>query len=314
MTTSSNGLAAKHIRGPRKRWNMKMNWPLHVMLLLPLTLLFIFHYLPMFGVVIAFQDFKPWLGFAKSRWVGFEHFETLLIYPDSQQVIINTLVLASAKLVTKFMAPFIFALFLNEISNKHYKKIVQTAVYLPHFLSWVILGGIFTDVFSLNGGVNHILRVFGVKPIMFLGNGNWARAVLVLTDTWQDFGYGVIVYLAAIAGADPALYEAAEIDGANRFKQTIHVTIPAMVPIAVVILTLSLGKVLNAGFDQVFNMYNPLIYSHTDIIDTFVYRTGIINGKFGFSTAVGLFKSFISLLLITVSYRLANKYANYRIF
>src|SRR5690606_32302764 len=134
---------------------------------------------------IAFQNFKPWLGFFKSQWVGLEHFETLLLYPDSQQVIINTLIIASAKLVTKFVAPFLFALFLNDITNKHYKKIVQTSVYLPHVLSWVILGGIFTDGFSLGGGVNHIRRSVGIEPSMFLGNGNWARSVIVLTDTWQ---------------------------------------------------------------------------------------------------------------------------------
>lgn len=287
---------------------------MHAMLIVPLALLIVFSYIPMFGVVIAFQDFKPWLGFARSPWVGLEHFRTLLLYPDGRQVIINTLVIAIAKLIAKFIAPFIFALFLNEVRNKSFKKLIQTCVYLPHFMSWVVLGGIFKDVFSLNGGVNHIIQWLGMQPIMFLADGFWARVVIVITDTWQDFGYGVIVYLAAIAGTDPALYEAAEIDGANRFQRTIHVTVPEMIPIAVVIGTLSLGKVLNAGFDQIFNMYNPLIYSHVDVIDTFVYRMGILNGEFGYSTAVGLFRSGISLILIVISYWLANRFADYRIF
>lgn len=298
----------------KKRWNMRLNWPLHAMLAVPLALLLVFSYLPMGGLLLSFQDYKPWLGFSRSPWVGWEHFDTLLRYPDSQQVIANTLVIAVVKLITKFVAPILFALFLNEIMKKLYKRIVQTCVYLPHFLSWVILGGIFRDIFSLNGGVNQIIMALGWEPIFFLGNGNWFRFVLVLTDTWQDFGYGAIVYLAAIAGADPALYEAAEIDGATRLRQTIHVTLPAMMPIAIVIGTLSLGKVLNAGFDQVFNMYNPLVYGKADVIDTFVYRMGIVNGKFGFSTAVGFFKSVISFLLITISYRLAYKLADYRIF
>lgn len=306
--------AARTTLRHKKRWNMKRNWPLHVMLLVPLALLLVFSYLPMFGIIIAFQDFKPWLGFARSPWVGWEHFETLLIYPDGQQVIINTVIIAIAKLITKFITPFLFAIFLNEVRQKTYKKLVQTCVYLPHFLSWVVLGSIFLDVFSYNGIVNHALGLLGIDPIMFMAKGNWARFVLVLTDTWQDFGYGVIVYLAAITGADPALYEAAQIDGANRFRQCLAVTIPAMMPIAVVIGTMSLGKVLNAGFDQIFNMYNPLIYSHVDVIDTFVYRTGLINGKFGFSTAVGLFRSVISLVLTLISYRLAYRFADYRIF
>lgn len=309
-----NSAATKKLSKPKKRWNMKRNWPLHVMLLGPIILLIVFAYAPMFGVVIAFQDFKPWLGFTRSKWIGLEHFETLLIYPDSQQVIINTVIIAVAKLITKFIAPFLFAIFLNEIKQKTYKKIVQTCVYLPHFLSWVVLGSVFLDVFSYTGIVNKMLSAFGIEPIMFMARGNWARFVLVLTDTWQDFGYGVIVYLAAITNADPALYEAAQIDGANRFRQCLTVTIPAMVPIAVVIGTMSLGKVLNAGFDQIFNMYNPLIYSHVDVIDTFVYRTGIIDGKFGFSTAIGLFKSVISLILILISYLLAYRFADYRIF
>lgn len=290
--------------------------PLHLMLLVPLLFLFVFQYLPMFGLVIAFQDFKPWLGVLRSPWVGLKHFATLILYPDSRQVIFNTLIIALAKMATKLVTPFLFAIFLNEIRAAWFKRAVQTIVYLPHFLSWVILGGIFLDVFSVSGGaVNRILQfLFGIEPIFFLGNGDWFRFVIVLTDTWQDFGFGAIVYLAAISNADPTLYEAAEVDGATRFQQTLHVTIPAMASITILLATLSLGRVLNAGFDQIFNMYNPLVYRHADIIDTFVYRVGLLNGQFGFSTAIGLFKSVISFVLIAASYRLAGKYAGYRIF
>lgn len=294
----------------------KRTLPLHAMLSIPLLFLIVFQYFPMFGLVIAFKDFKPWLGFWGSQWVGFKHFQTLLIYPDGQQVILNTFNIAVQKIFWKLITPFLFAIFLNEIRGMFYKRAVQTMVYLPHFLSWVILGGIFLDVFSVSGGaVNRVLEnLFGIEPIFFLGDGVWFRRVIVLTDVWQDFGFGAIVYLAAISNADPNLYEAAEVDGANRIQQTWHVTIPAMIPIGIVLGTLSLGKILNAGFDQIFNMYNPLVYHKADIIDTFVYRVGLLNGQFGFSTAVGMFKSVISLILIMISYRLAGKFANYRIF
>ncbi|WP_051108706.1 ABC transporter permease [Paenibacillus daejeonensis] len=286
------------------------------MVLPALVFLILFAYLPMGGLVMAFQDFKPWLGLTGSEWVGLDQFRYLFEREDSLQVIWNTLVIAVFKMVLNLLAPFGFAILLNEIRKQLLKRFVQTLVYLPHFLSWVILGGILTDLLSTEGGlVNRILTgVFGMEPIFFLGNGDWFRFTVIVSDVWKEFGFGTVVFLAALAGVNPALYEAAEVDGANRWKQTLHITIPAMLPIAIVVGTLALGNVLNAGFDQIFNLYNPLVYAKGDIIDTFVYRAAILNGEMGFGTAIGLFKSVISFVLVVMSYRMAYKLANYRIF
>lgn len=298
----------------RPKWNFRSTWPLHLMLLPGVLLTLIFAYLPMGGLVIAFKEFKPWLGFS-SPWVGFKHFQFMFEYPDSKQMIWNTLLIASMKIVIGLIVPLVFAILLNEIRVIGFKRTVQTLVYLPHFMSWVILGGILLDMLSPDGGlVNRVLSLFGAKPVFFLGDGNWFRFTVIVSDVWKEFGFGTIVFLAALAGINPSLYEAAEVDGAGRLKQTLHITLPALIPITVVVGTLSLGNILNAGFDQIFNLYNPLVYEKGDIIDTFVYRMGILNGKMSFATAVGMFKSLIALVLIVTSYRLAYKFANYRIF
>ncbi len=299
----------------RLRIYIRRTWPLHLLLAPAFFLTFIFQYIPMGGVVIAFQEYKPWLGIRHSPWVGLDQFDYLFSFPDSRQVIVNTLVIACLKIVTQMFVPVIFALLLNEIRNMAVKRISQTLVYLPHFMSWVILGGILVDVLSIQGGiVNRFLGLFGIEPIFFLANGDWFRFTLVVTDIWKDFGFSAIIFLAAMAGVNPALYEAAAIDGANRWKQVWHITVPSIMPIFIVVVTLSLGRVLDAGFDQVFNLYNPLVYSKGDIIDTFVYRIGLQGAKFSFGVAVGLFKSVVALVLIVISYRLAYKIANYRIF
>ena len=196
-----------------------------------------------------------------------------------------------------------------------FKRTIQTVIYLPYFLSWVILGGILIDILSPDGGlINNVLGLFGINPIFFLGSNEWFRSTIIMTDIWKETGFNTIVFLAAITAVNPNLYEAAAIDGANRWKQTLYVTLPAMLPIIIVVGTISLGNILNAGFDQIFNLYNPLVYETGDIIDTYVYRVGLIDGNFSYGAAVGLFKSFISLILIVIGYRLAYKYANYRIF
>nr|WP_040714140.1 ABC transporter permease subunit [Paenibacillus curdlanolyticus] len=294
---------------------MKRNWPLHMMLVPAILLTIVFQYVPMAGIVIAFQDFKPWLGFTGSKWVGLDNFRFLFRYPDINQVIWNTLVIAFFKIIAGLIAPFLFAVLLNELRSMAFKRVTQTLVYLPHFLSWVILGGILLDILAPEGGmVNRLVVAFGGQPIFFLGDGDWFRVTLIVSDVWKEFGFGTIVFLASLAGINPALYEAAEVDGASRLKQTIHITFPAIVPMAVVLMTLSIGNILNAGFDQVFNLYNPLVYEKGDIIDTFVYRLGILNGKMSFATTVGLFKSVVGTVLIVISYRLAYKLANYRVF
>lgn len=285
------------------------------MLLPGVVITIIFNYLPMSGIIMAFQDFKPWLGFTNSPWVGLGHFKELFNREDSIQVIWNTFVIAGLKIVFAIIVPVFFAILLNEIRQTGIKRTVQTLVYLPHFMSWVILGGILLDLLSSEGLVNSvILPALGFGPVPFLTDGNWFRFTVVASDIWKEFGFSTIVFLAALSGVNPALYEAAEVDGATRLQQTIHVTLPSMVPIIVVVATLSLGNILNAGFDQIFNLYNVLVYEKGDIIDTYVYRVGILNSQFSFATAVGLFKSAIGLAMIAFAYRLAYKYANYRIF
>ncbi|TYP76400.1 putative aldouronate transport system permease protein [Paenibacillus methanolicus] len=297
------------------KWNLKRNWPLHMMLVPAVLLTLLFQYVPMGGLVIAFQDFKPWLGLGGSKWVGLDNFRFLFKYPGVDQVIWNTLIIAFFKIVAGLIAPFLFAVLLNEVRSMAFKRISQTLVYLPHFLSWVILGGILLDILSPDGGmVNKLVVALGGQPVFFLGDGDWFRVTLIVSDVWKEFGFGTIVFLASLAGINPALYEAAEVDGANRLKQTLHITLPALLPIAIVLLTLSIGNILNAGFDQVFNLYNPLVYEKGDIIDTFVYRLGILNGKMSFATTVGLFKSVVGTVLIVVSYWLAYRLANYRVF
>ncbi|WP_228745108.1 sugar ABC transporter permease [Paenibacillus sp. S150] len=285
------------------------------MLLPAVVLQFIFGYLPLSGLVIAFKDYKPYDGIWHSKWVGLDHFRFMFEYPDSKQVIMNTALIAGLKIVCNIIVPFVFALLLNEVRRNSVKRTVQTLVYLPYFISWVFLGGILNDMLSTDGIVNSVLHSwFGLSPILFLGSGNWFRFIVVLSDVWQQFGFGTIVYLAALAGVNPSLYEAAEVDGANRWRQTLSVTIPSLTPIIIVVGTLAVGNILNAGFDQIFNLYNPLVYDKGDIIDTFVYRTGILNGQYSFGTAVGIFKSAVGFVLIVIGYRAAYRLADYKIF
>ncbi len=308
--------SGKTALGPQKtRWNMKANWGLHLMLLPGVLLVILFCYVPMAGIVIAFQDYKPWLGFADSPWVGLAHFRRFFSNPYSLSVIWNTLIIAVMKIIFGLIVPVLFALQLNEIRAERAKKAVQTMVYLPHFLSWVILAGILKDILSVDGGiVNQIIEALGGDPIFFFGDGNWFRVVVIVSDIWKEFGFNTIVYLAALTSIDTALYEAAMIDGAGRWKQTIHITLPSIAPIITVMLTLSLGNVLNAGFDQIYNLYSPMVYDKGDIIDTFVYRTSIVQADMSYGAAVGIFKSVVALILIVTSYKLADKLAGYRIF
>ena len=286
------------------------------MLLPGVLMILVFNYTTMAGLIIAFQKFIPSKGlFGDQKWVGFDNFRYVFKLPGFSQALKNTIVIAFWKIVLGLLVPIVFALLLNEIRGRRFKKTVQTIVYLPYFLSWVVLGGIFIDMLSPSTGiVNQIIKAVGGKEIFFLGDNRYFKGTLIATDIWKNFGYGAIVYLAAILGIDSSLYEAAKIDGANRWQQTWHVTLPGMKMIIVLMLVLSLGNVLNAGFDQVFNLYNVSVYESGDILDTFVYRLGLLNAQYGPATAVGLFKSFVSTLFISVSYFLAYKFGDYRIF
>ncbi|REE86409.1 carbohydrate ABC transporter membrane protein 1 (CUT1 family) [Paenibacillus taihuensis] len=296
-----------------KKWSGQL--PLHLMILPGLVLILIYSYGPMFGLLIAFEKYVPAKGIMGSKWVGLDNFRYVLEMPESTQIIWNTILIAMMKIVAGLIAPIITALLLNEVRKEVFKRGIQTVVYLPHFLSWIILGGILIDILSpTNGIVNQVLGWFGIKAIYFLGDNHWFRYVLVITDVWKEFGFNTIVYLAALTSISPTLYEAAIVDGAGRWKQTLHVTLPGMTSIIVLLVTLSLGNVLNAGFDQVFNLYSPQVYETGDVIDTFVYRIGLVDAQYGVATAVGVFRSVVSLFSISLSYYLAYRFANYRIF
>ncbi|MGG1638626.1 ABC transporter permease [Paenibacillus sp. NRS-1760] len=299
----------------KRRRSWKKHLPLHLMLVPGILLLIMFHYIPMAGIVIAFQNFIPAKGFFDSKWVGWNNFEFMLQMPGIGQVLWNTIFIAFLKIIFGQIAPIVTALLLNEVRKSSIKRSVQTLIYLPHFLSWVILGGILIDILSPSQGLlNEVISWFGMEPLFFLGNDKLFPYVLVVTDVWKEFGFGTIVYLAALTSINPTLYEAAIMDGAGRWKQTIHVTLPGMLPIIVLLATIGLGGVLNAGFDQVFNLYNPLVYRTGDILDTFVYRLGLIDAQYAVATAVGLFKSVVSLIFVGASYWLAYRIAGYRIF
>ena len=291
------------------------NWSLHLMLLPALILLLIYNYIPLFGNVMAFQKFNPSKGFLGSEWIGLENFKYVFSLPDIWQVIWNTFYIAILKIIMGIIIPVIVALLLNEITRQRFKRTIQTMIYFPHFLSWVILAGVFVDVLSpSNGVIGKLFTSLGMEPIFFLGDEKWFPYTMVLTETWKEFGYGTIVYLAALTGIDPSLYEAAVMDGASRWKQTLHVTVPGILPIIMLMSILAMGNVFNAGFDQIFNMYSPQVYSTGDILDTLVYRIGMLDAQYGVATAIGLFKSVISFAMLGISYAIAYKYTDYRVF
>ena len=298
----------------RKKKNWQKDWQLHLMILPGLLFILIFKYMPLGGITIAFKEFLPGKGIWGSPWGGLENFEYMLALPDTKRVMWNTLFIAAAKILINFPVPIIISILLNEVKNHRFKRSVQTIIYLPYFISWVILAGIIQDLFAKEGLINQFLGIFGAEPVFFLGNKYAFLGVLIGTDVWKNFGYNTVVYLAAITGIDETLYEAAKIDGVNRFQQIWNVTLPGIAPIVVLMMILNLGNVLNAGFEQIFNLYNPLVYETADIIDTFVYRISLVEANYSLGTAVGLLKSVVSFILIVTSYKIANKYSDYTVF
>ncbi len=289
--------------------------PLVIMLLPAFILVLIYSYGSMVGTVIAFQKFNMAKGLFGSEWIGLENFKNLFTMPNIGPIIRNTVLIALGKMIGGIIVPVLFALLLNEVTKTGIKRTYQTMVYLPHFLSWVILASIFTDILSPSSGiVNKLLGLFGAKPIFFLGSTLWFPITMVITDIWKGFGFGSIIYLAALTGIDQNLYEAAQIDGAGRMKQTLHITLPGILSTIILMSVLSMGNILNGGFDQIYNMYSNSVYATGDILDTFVFRLGIENAQYALSTAANLFKSGVSLLFVVASYSLANKFAGYKIF
>ncbi len=299
----------------KKKGDFKTQIPYHLMLLPGLITVLIYSYGPMFGLLMSFQNFRPTKGFLGSEWVGLENFRRIFEYPDIGRIVFNTVYIAVFKLILGLIVPVLFALFLNMVKNKFLSGFTQVVTCLPYFLSWVIMGGILTSILSpSNGIVNEIIKFFGGKPLYFLGDNRLFPWTMIITDIWKGFGYSSIIYLAAMSSIDTALYDAAKVDGAGRFKQMIHVTLPGIMPMVFVMGVMSLGGILNAGFDQIFNLYSPQVYASGDILDTFIYRMGMVEGQYSLATAAGLLKSVIGLIMVYMGYKLADKYGDYRVF
>lgn len=282
----------------------------HGMMLPGMTFLLLFQFVPMFGIIMAFQDYKPAKGFMSSTFVGLKHFKYLFEIPDSFMLFRNTLVIAIGKIVITTIISLVFAILLNEIKSIILKKSVQTIVYLPHFLSWVVLALVVRNIFSLDGVVNHMMN----SQINFLGSNRWFQSLLIGTDAWKEFGYGSIVYLAALTSIDPGLYEAADIDGANWLQKVWHITLPGIRNIVILMAVMNLGSILSAGFDQIYNLYSPAVYESGDILDTYVYRVGLQGMQYSFGTAVGLLKSCVSLVLMLTANSFAKRFTDSKIF
>jgi len=284
-------------------------WDLYLMLIPGILFLLLFKYTPMYGIVIAFKDFNIYDGLAASPWVGMEHFERLFLSEDFARVFRNTLIISIYKIFFLFPLPIILAVLMNEIKNMVFKRGIQTIVYLPHFLSWVIVSGLFLQLLSTNGGlINKMIVGLGGESIAFFMNTEVFRSVLISSAGWKEVGWGMIIYLASIATIDPQLYEAAKIDGASRFRQIWHITLPGLVPIIILMFILRLGNILEAGTEQILVMYNSIVYEVADVIGTYVYRIGLGQQDYSFSTAVGLFDSVIGFILIITGNYLSRKF------
>ena len=286
----------------------------HLLLLPGCIFIFIFHYVPMFGLVMAFQDFSLSRGVFNSPFVGLDHFRFLFTIPTFPLVIRNTIVISLGKLIFGTLTAVAFAILLNEIRLKTLKKTIQTISYLPHFLSWVVLASVVVNLFSLDGLVNHILYSFGLERINFMGSNTWFQPLLIFTDVWKGFGYGAIIYLASITSIDPGLHESAVIDGAGKFRRIWHITLPGMLSIILLMSVLNISGILNAGFDQVYNLYSPMVYETGDILDTYIYRVGLIGRQYSLGAAVGFFKSLIGMILLLATNSLAKLFTDHTIF
>lgn len=293
------------------RQYMRTHSDLYVLLLPGILLTLLFKYVPMYGLVIAFQDFNIFKGFSGSPFVGLTHFRKLFTDSYFYTALKNSFVISFYKLVFTFPLPIILAIMIFEARNKVFKRTVQTLVYLPHFLSWAVVYGIFYSILSLNGIWNDFTDFLGLGRVSYFITPSVFRGVLVLTDAWKEMGWGCIIYLAALTSIDPSLYEAARIDGAGKIQQIMHVTLPGIMSTIVIMLVLRLGSLLSAGFDQIFIMYNPTVYDVADIIDTYVYRQGIGQMNYSYSSAVGLFNSVVSMVLVLSSNAVAKRCFGY---
>lgn len=319
-SVSTRGLPGKRQSGRAHQPNKSL-WRQYVenrylfLLLLPVLLYFgLFQYGPMYGIVIAFKDFYPLRGILASPWVGFKHFQEAFTGMFFWEVFRNTVIISTYKFVFGFPAPIILALMINEVRHMWLKKTVQTITYLPHFISWVVLSGLFIEFLSPSRGpINIFLQNIGMNSVYFLGNPAYFRGVLVVTDVWKEMGWGTIIYLAALSGVDPELYDVADLDGAGRIKKMFYVTLPSIVPVIVIMLIFSSGSIINDDFDQIYNLLNDSVMKVGDVISTYVYREGLQNMSYSYATAVGLFKNVIAFALVMITNTIARRTSDYAI-
>ena len=291
--------------------NMRRHKALYWMTLPGMLYFILFKYVPLLGSVIAFQDYQIFKGLLKSPWVGLENFIYIFQYPDFYRILGNTVKIGFAQILYGFPAPILLALLLNEVGNRKLKRCMQTVLYLPHFLSWAIIGSILFDLLSLNGVVNSVRTAFGMDPILYMQKADCFVPIVILSSICKEMGWSAIVYLAAIAGISPELYEAAVVEGASRLKQALYITFPLLLPTITVMFLLRVGNFLNLGFEQIYVLMTPMTQSVGDILDTYVYQYGVLEGKYSMTTAIGLFKSIFGLVLMVLCNSL-SKYATGR--
>ncbi len=296
------GLLSTQTRNHYRRY-----WMLYAMMIPGIIWLIIFRYIPMSGSIIAFKDYQIFRGVFASPWAGFKHFARLFQYRDFYLILRNTLLLGLYGVVFQFPVALVLALAINEVPRTFLKRGIQTVLYIPHFLSWVIIAGMFFQLLGLRGIVNLAIKGLGGEPVLFIQEEAFFRSIIILASIWREAGWGTIIYLAAIAGISPSLYEAAMVDGASKWQQIRHITLPTLLPTAMVLMLLRIGNFMNLGFDRVYNFLTPLTYSVGDIFDTFVFRMGITGGQFSFTTAIGIFQSLIGLVMIVTFNKLSKK-------
>lgn len=284
----------------------------YVLVLLSMTLIVVFKYLPIYGLAIAFKDFNVIDGIMRSPWNNFKHFKWLTRDPFFTRVFFNTFWLSVLRIIFAFPAPIILSLLLNEVRLSPYKKIVQTISYLPYFISWVILAGIVREFLSPQRGVLAFLyELVGREPVNWLTNVGTFRGLIVVTGIWQGVGWGTVIYLAALSSIDPGLYESSSIDGANRFQKAVFITIPSLVPVITILFILNVGNILDSSFEQIFNLYNPLVYEVADVFDTYIYRAGIEAGRYDYTAAVGLFKNVVGVVVLLLANGIIKRFSEY---
>jgi putative aldouronate transport system permease protein len=300
--------SAQSLAVPKKRNYFVRNWPLYSMILPGLVFFLVFKYIPLGGSIIAFQNYNIFDGVTGSKFVGLKHFDNLFAYPEFYRIFKNTLLISLYQLIFGFPAPIILALLLNEVGKAVFKRTVQTILYLPHFLSWVIVGGLVINFLSPSSGLlNDVVKLFGGEPIFFMQEPGYFRTIIVSSGMWKEVGWGTIIYLAALAGINPDLYEAAEVDGAGKLRQVFSITLPSILPTIMVLLLLRIGNILDLGFEQIYILLNPLVTETGEVFDTYIYRIGLLGGQYSYTTAIGLFKSVIGFVLLVGANYISRK-------